>query len=371
MTDSKKRLELFEVLCSLPLPDFLKLEIGLAIPSGIMPNYDTALGLRTAKLLEWVEGSSGCGMEKLEEVISYVRERPPENKRVKSLTVTLKFSLDELDAVKLGDILSDIQQKVGSDSIEVFNVQRGSVILHLSGSEDDLHKLKELFDKGELTSLADIAVDNIDFESEEYSDSRNDRLINSLEQSLAEVRVLNERKYASEISGSGHFLHGNSRVQLLQELKSNLVKTRQGTPDNQDILDSLHSGELWIVNSRRRNGLIINYGFISHFAGPGAAVGGEIDKDCIDAVALGSLSLIKPESSDDLQKAIKIRTQWLRLLTNFTDKPLSRDRVLLLLEQFRSYFDESVVEKIPDEAFALLIGVLPSTVRDVRNTGKT
>lgn len=136
--------------------------------------------------------------------------------------------------------------------------------------------------------------------------------------------------------------------------------------DDDDILTRIRGGDLWVVNSRRRNGLIIHKEFYTEFAGPGAAVGGGLDNDCRAVIPLGSLSLIAPESAEAQQKAFKIRLQWVRLTQNFTDKPVPLDRAQLILEQFKSYFDQSIVDKVPDEAFALLVGVLPYTVRQAR-----
>ena len=44
-----------------------------------------------------------------------------------------------------------------------------------------------------------------------------------------------------------------------------------------DILTLLHSGKVFIVNSRKRNGLILFKRYHAEFAGPGAAVGGDYD----------------------------------------------------------------------------------------------
>lgn len=133
-----------------------------------------------------------------------------------------------------------------------------------------------------------------------------------------------------------------------------------------DILTKLRGQDLWIVNSRRRNGLIIHKEFYTEFAGPGAAVGGGLDDDCRGVIPLGSLSLLPSTSPEEQQKALKIRLQWVRLTQNFTDKPVAIDRARMILEQFKSYFDPSIVEQVPDEAFALLVGVLPYTVRRAR-----
>ncbi|WP_225885286.1 hypothetical protein [Leptolyngbya sp. KIOST-1] len=152
----------------------------------------------------------------------------------------------------------------------------------------------------------------------------------------------------------------------MSRLPSPFFKSDLRLSEDDDILARIRGGELWVVNSRRRNGLIIHKEFYTEFAGPGAAVGGGLDTDCRAVIPLGSLSLIAPESAEAQQKALKIRLQWVRLTQNFTDKPVPIDRAQLILEQFKSYFDQSIVDQVPDEAFALLVGVLPYTVRRAR-----
>lgn len=138
------------------------------------------------------------------------------------------------------------------------------------------------------------------------------------------------------------------------------------TPKADEILKRLSGGELWVVNSRRRNGLILFKEFYAEFAGPGAAVGGSFDLDCQQVIPLGTLSLIQPDDPEDHQKALRIRLQWIRLTQNFTDKADPYDRAQMILEQFKNYFDQSIVEGVPDEAFAMLVGVLPCTMRVAR-----
>ena len=133
-----------------------------------------------------------------------------------------------------------------------------------------------------------------------------------------------------------------------------------------ELLQLLHSGQVLMVNSRRRNGLIIFNRFHAEFAGPGAAVGGFYDRDCEGAIPVGNLSLVTPESHEERQKAYLIRRQWIRLMKQITEKPSPQQRVLKILEQFEQYFDSETVARIPDEAFGLLVGVLPDTVRTLR-----
>ncbi|MBD0335190.1 MAG: hypothetical protein ICV62_06870 [Cyanobacteria bacterium Co-bin13] len=148
--------------------------------------------------------------------------------------------------------------------------------------------------------------------------------------------------------------------------KRAITETNLKSSESDDILARIRSGQLWIVNSRRKNGLIIHKRFYTEFAGPGAAVGGQFDEDCLAVIPLGNLSLLLPESLEDQQKALRIRLQWVRLTQNFTDKAVPLERAQMILEQFKSYFDQSLVDQVPDEAFALLVGVLPPTIRRAR-----
>ncbi len=133
-----------------------------------------------------------------------------------------------------------------------------------------------------------------------------------------------------------------------------------------EILRLLHGGQVLMVNSRRRNGLILYKGYHAEFAGPGAAVGSFYDQDCEWALPVGNISLLSPESYEERQKAYLIRRQWIRLMRQMTEKPVPQQRVQMILTQFENYFDPLTVAQLPDEAFALLVGVLPRTVRTVR-----
>ncbi|TAF05638.1 MAG: hypothetical protein EAZ77_13695 [Nostocales cyanobacterium] len=136
-----------------------------------------------------------------------------------------------------------------------------------------------------------------------------------------------------------------------------------------DILASLHSGKVLIVNSRKRNGLIIFKRYHAEFAGPGALVGGDYDSDCQFVLPVGNLSLLTSESHEDRQKAYLIRRQWIRLIKQITENSVASQRVQKILEQFEQYFPAEMVAELPDAAFAMLVGVLPQTVAIVRRLG--
>ncbi len=133
-----------------------------------------------------------------------------------------------------------------------------------------------------------------------------------------------------------------------------------------EILAKLNSGKLLLVDSRRRNGLILIKHFHAEFAGPGAAVGGAFDLDSQEAIPVGDFCLVYPQSPQERQKAYGIRRHWVRLMEQLTAKPEALQRAQMLLTQFEQYFDAETVAQIPDRALALLIGVFPQTIRSAR-----
>jgi len=152
--------------------------------------------------------------------------------------------------------------------------------------------------------------------------------------------------------------------------QEDLKPGKEQTQDSQAlaILDLLRDKQLLIVNSRRRNGLIIYKRYHAEFAGPGSAVGGLLDIDCQRVLPVGNLSLVCPEASEDRQRAYLIRRQWIRLTKQITDNPDSLQRAQKILNQFEGFFDTETIAQLPDQAFALLVGVLPHTISKVRNT---
>ncbi|MCC0178478.1 hypothetical protein I4641_15990 [Waterburya agarophytonicola K14] len=134
-----------------------------------------------------------------------------------------------------------------------------------------------------------------------------------------------------------------------------------------NLLSRLKTQELLIVNPRRKNGLIIYKKYHAEFIGPGAIVGGNFDLDAVDLIPVGNLSLVSPQNSPERRQAYKMRRQWVRLTKQIIDNPEPTERAQVILNQFEHWFDIATVANLPDEAFALLVGVLPQTIRKVRN----
>lgn len=143
-----------------------------------------------------------------------------------------------------------------------------------------------------------------------------------------------------------------------------LIKYTKGS----ELLTQINSGQLLMVDSRRRNGLIIYKRFHAEFAGPGAAIGGFFDMDCQQTVPVGDVALIYLESHEERQKAYSTRRHWIRLTEQIAENSVPMQRAQTILTQFESYFDSETVAQIPDDALASLVGVLPQTIRMVRRS---
>ncbi|MBE9221981.1 hypothetical protein IQ215_04645 [Cyanobacterium stanieri LEGE 03274] len=124
---------------------------------------------------------------------------------------------------------------------------------------------------------------------------------------------------------------------------------------------------LLIINPKKKNGLILIKKYYAEFAGPGAIVGGFFDQDLIDVIPVGKLSLFIPQNSSERQRAYLIRRQWVKLIHQITANPIPCERAQVILNQFEHWFDCTTTEKLPDEVFGLLVGVLPDTIKKARD----
>ncbi|NEO82760.1 MAG: hypothetical protein F6J87_00640 [Spirulina sp. SIO3F2] len=134
------------------------------------------------------------------------------------------------------------------------------------------------------------------------------------------------------------------------------------------VLADLQHQKLRIVNSRRKNGLIIYKQHYAEFAGPGAAIGSIFDQDVTAIYPVGNWSLLNPQDANERERAYRMRRQWIKLFHQMTQHPIPIERVQMLLNHLETWFDASTVAKIPDETIARLVGVLPSTVSEIHRT---
>ncbi|UXE62536.1 MAG: hypothetical protein KA717_07180 [Woronichinia naegeliana WA131] len=136
--------------------------------------------------------------------------------------------------------------------------------------------------------------------------------------------------------------------------------------DLPEILTQLRQNGCLLVNPRRRNGIILIKPYHAEFAGPGSVIGNDFDRDVSNILAVGNLSLLQPQNSEEKRKGYLIRRQWVLLMKQIVDNPIPRERAQVILNQFEHWFDATTATLLSDEIFALLVGVLPTTIAEVR-----
>lgn len=134
-----------------------------------------------------------------------------------------------------------------------------------------------------------------------------------------------------------------------------------------DINYFLQDKKLLVINPKKKNGLILIKTYYAEFAGPGSIVGGCFDQDLQKVIPVGKLSLIPPSNHSERQRAYLIRRQWVRLIKQITDNPIPQERAQVILNQFEHWFDANTANQVPDEVFALIVGVLPETITKARD----
>jgi hypothetical protein len=133
-----------------------------------------------------------------------------------------------------------------------------------------------------------------------------------------------------------------------------------------EILSQLQTGQLLRVRGSRGSALIICHPHHSELAGPGAAVGSVFDLKCRRVIPIGKVSIVYPETRIARQKAYVLRQQWILFTQKAMDSwvPLQRGKRLLMM--LYQYFDPQLIDELPDEVLARLVGVLPNSISMAR-----
>lgn len=135
---------------------------------------------------------------------------------------------------------------------------------------------------------------------------------------------------------------------------------------NSSLLQKLRAGELLIIDPRQKSGLILYKHYYADFAGPGAIVGGNIDLNTVKVLTIGNISFSPPTDSQAKINAYLTRQEWIRIIEQITICDNPREKAQLILNQFQYWFDLETLATIPDEALALLVGLFPQTIRNMR-----
>ena len=132
--------------------------------------------------------------------------------------------------------------------------------------------------------------------------------------------------------------------------------------DSSSLLHHLHQQQTLVIDPKRRNGVILVKPYHAEFAGPGAFIGGNLDKEVLECHPVGNIAWAYSQPPDELIRALLIRRQWVLLLKQIVNNPHPTERAQLILNQMKRWFDSATVSTLTIEVFADLVGVLPQTI---------
>lgn len=125
--------------------------------------------------------------------------------------------------------------------------------------------------------------------------------------------------------------------------------------------------QLLAIGEHKKSGLILCKTHHAEFAGPGAAVNCSIESAYRAVIAIGSPELVSVHTAEERRRAYGRRIQWGRWLERIVEHPDPMIRAEKLLAGFEEFFGRQVVIGLPSEVLALLAGVFPGTIEQVRS----
>lgn len=135
------------------------------------------------------------------------------------------------------------------------------------------------------------------------------------------------------------------------------TRTSEVTPPSEPFL---------AISEHKKSGLILCKDYHAEFAGPGAAVNCLVEPPYRAVIAIGSPELLPVFTLDERRRAYGRRIQWGRWLQKIVEHPEPAMRAEKLLTGFEEFFGRQVVVSLPSEVLALLAGVFPGTIEQVR-----
>jgi len=134
---------------------------------------------------------------------------------------------------KLKAIVAHLQKLTGDTSIEIVDVEKGSIRLILEGSQESLEQLEALFKSGQLTELEGILVEGVQFVTPKISDYDEDikviekkRLAFTIDSSLSLEEIQELKAVFTETSDNDEEIKTDDKFRLLQEIITKGAKGR-------------------------------------------------------------------------------------------------------------------------------------------------
>ncbi len=135
-----------------------------------------------------------------------------------------------------------------------------------------------------------------------------------------------------------------------------------GNSEHKKPIEMLKDGQLLSLSQSYPAGLILQKPYYAEYIGPGSAIGGMFDLQCVTIHPLGNAELSVLETLDERQDAFQKRMENIEQMQQICEKDLPIERAVAVLEMLSQHFHLDEIQMIPNDILAKLVGVLPSTM---------
>jgi hypothetical protein len=126
---------------------------------------------------------------------------------------------------------------------------------------------------------------------------------------------------------------------------------------NAELLSQLQNGQLLTIDPACMGGLLIVKSFYVDFAGPGAAVGGTVDRQCTAVYVIGTVRFKQCKTSMEREESLYTRMAYAERLSTILNIAMPLRRGCLIVEQLRQWVMPDAVDRIPSALISKLVSV--------------
>jgi transcriptional regulator with XRE-family HTH domain len=168
------------------------------------------LNLRVADIadLESEEGQLNTSVSingNREQSLATLTQKPTETDEEK-VSFSILGTASKVDLPKLKALVAHLQRITGDTSIEIVDIEKGSIRLILEGSQESLEQIEALFKSGELTEVEGIPVEDVQFVTPKIHENEKD------------IQAIDKKRLAFTIAG-------NVSSEEIEELKAAFSET--------------------------------------------------------------------------------------------------------------------------------------------------
>jgi hypothetical protein len=134
------------------------------------------------------------------------------------------------------------------------------------------------------------------------------------------------------------------------------------SPKSNQPIELLKSGQLLAITDSQTSGIILQKPFFAEFIGPGAAIGGLFDLNCVTIYTLGQAEFTAPATLEERQAAFRCRIDNIASMQTLCQPEAPLRRAIDLLDMLCSRFSTDEIRTIPNDVLSKVVGVMPGTI---------